>query len=186
MAAFPEAIEPPVLGADDDAAGGDGGGGGKRGAGFEIPELLAGGEIEYVEVAVVGTCVNAISGDGRGGIHTGARGESPDGLAGFQIQAVDLFVASANPDALPRDCRRGVERERTGVAPHDALAAHIGGDEFIGKRAVVRPIAEAHGGGAGITAGAELHGFAAVGDAYAAKDFRSDERRVGKECRSRW
>src|ERR1035441_2976013 len=60
MAAFPEAIEPPVLGADDDAAGGDGGGGGKRGAGFEIPELLAGGEIEYVEVAVVGTCENAI------------------------------------------------------------------------------------------------------------------------------
>ena len=65
-AALAEAVEPPVLRADDDAAGGDGGGGGKRGAGFEIPELLAGRQIEHVEVAVVGTYVDAIA---RGKLH---------------------------------------------------------------------------------------------------------------------
>src|ERR1035441_8499845 len=171
MAAFPEAVKPPVLGADDDAAGGYGGGGGKWGASFEIPELFAGGEIEHVEMAVVGAYVNPVTRDGRGRIHAGSRGESPDGLAGSQIQAVDLFVTPADHEALPRDCRRGVERERTGVAPDDALATHIGGDHLIGERAVVGPIADAHGGGAGITAGGELHRFAAVSDAYAVKDF---------------
>src|ERR1035437_3206949 len=169
--AFAEAVEASVLRADDDAAGGDGGGGGKRGAGFEIPELLAGPEIDHVEVAVVGTYVDAIAGDGWGRFHAGARGERPDRLAGMEIQAVDLLFAAGHPPAVSRDCRRRVERERAGVAPDDALAPHVGADHLIGERAVVSPIADAHGGCAGIAAGGKLHRLLAVGDAYAVKDL---------------
>ena len=53
----PEAVQPPVLRTNHHPAGGYRGRSRKRGAGFEIPKLLSGGQIEHVEVAVVGTYV---------------------------------------------------------------------------------------------------------------------------------
>src|ERR1039458_3988021 len=130
----PEAIQPAVLRTDHHPPRGYRRRSRQWRAGFEIPKLLSGGQLEHVEMAVVGTDVHAAVRYGGRRIDARLGGERPDGLAGSGVQAMDQLVPPAQNDAVARRRRRGVERELGGlplVPPQNALLAHAGAHHFI-------------------------------------------------------
>src|ERR1035437_9606177 len=143
-------------------------------AGFEIPKLLSGGQIEHVEMAVVGAYVHPAVRYGGGRIDARLAGERPDGLAGSGVQAMDQLVPPAQNNAVAGRGGRGVERELGGlplVSPAYAFLAHAGAHHFIVEIAEPGPLAEHRRRSGGRAARGKLHHLLAVRQADSVEDF---------------
>ena len=70
-----------------------------RGAGVELPELLAGRGVEHVEPAVARADVDAAAGHDRRRVDARPRRERPGRLAGGRVDRVDDLVAAADDHA---------------------------------------------------------------------------------------
>src|SRR5262249_39946813 len=95
--------------AEDQHASTDSGGGVDAAGGGEVPEHLAGLEVQNVEAFVLAADVNAAVADDGGGIDVAAGFVSPEGFAIGEVDGVDLAVAGADDDDAIGDGGGGVD-----------------------------------------------------------------------------